>query len=184
MQGKAPETVSSPLQTTQTEPVPVSEPERAQEPTPERTPEPTSAAQEPVPASARGSAPELVEPEPKVPEASPGSTSEPVAEPAVGAPSETNTDLIDFNTMKYFPTDMTHKVVRKTLLAGGITTKSQLLELLGTTTPNRTDWEIFIKKLSIIANDAGFKFFSSSDGTLYWWLTKRMKWIKPFSGTP
>ena len=110
----------------------------------------------------------------------------PLPVPAGCAPEETPQDdpeLIDFGTMKYFPTDMTHKVVKKTLLAAGITTKSQLLDLLGTTEPTRMEWDIFIKKLSKIARDAGFKFFSSSDGTLYWWLTKRAKWIKPFTGT-
>ncbi len=88
--------------------------------------------------------------------------------------------LIDYDSMKYFPTERAPSNLRKVFLVCGIRTNRDILEALGTTEPTRLEWDGFIKRLRWKASRENAKLWDSSDGTLYWWLTKKMQWIKPF----
>lgn len=90
---------------------------------------------------------------------------------------------IDYESMKYFPTDAAHRYIRKTFKALGVKTGEDILKLLGTNEPTRMDWEIFIRELKKTAKAIGTGFGPSADGTLYWWLTKVKKWVRPFPKT-
>lgn len=87
---------------------------------------------------------------------------------------------IDYESMKYFNTDASHRFIRKTFKELGVKTGEDILKLLETNEPTRVDWEIFVKNLKKAATQIGAGFGPSADGTLYWWLTKVMKWVKPF----
>lgn len=87
---------------------------------------------------------------------------------------------IDYETMKYFSTQIAHRYVRDAFVIMGIKTGNDILELLGTNEPTRTEWEIFIRKIRNALKGSAGQFGEGSDSTLYWWLTSRVKWVKKF----
>jgi|GEM_PF-3661367 len=90
-------------------------------------------------------------------------------------------DPIDFGLIKFWPNDLSSNNIKKVFGACGIETFQQMFELLGTFEPTKIEWEKFIQKLQAGANAKGIKLGSSAEGTLYWWLGKNKRWIRPYT---
>jgi hypothetical protein len=86
---------------------------------------------------------------------------------------------IDYNSMKFYPTEITPNHIRKIFRICEIHTNGDILQRLGTNEPTFDDWEIFIKGIRSEALRAGVKLWPSADGIIFWWLSKKMRWISP-----
>jgi hypothetical protein len=89
---------------------------------------------------------------------------------------------IDFDSMKFWQRETTPCNIRKVFEACGILTNGDIFRHLETVEPTKQEWEMFIKKIRRMAASSGAKLWSSADGTLYWWLSKKKGWIRPFPG--
>ncbi len=89
-------------------------------------------------------------------------------------------DPIDYKSMLYFPTEAAPGKLRRAFDVCGINTNRDLLEALGTLEPTREEWGVFFRRIQRKAAAGGVKLWDSCDGTLYWWLTKKMRWVRKF----
>jgi hypothetical protein len=86
--------------------------------------------------------------------------------------------------MKFYPTETTPSNIRKIFDACEIRTNGDVLRRLGTHEPTLEDWNFFIKGIRNEAQRAGKKLWPSSDGVLYWWLSNKLRWIRPLTIKP
>lgn len=89
-------------------------------------------------------------------------------------------DPIDYKSMLYFPTEAAPGKLRRAFEVCGINTNRDLLDALGTLEPTREEWDGFFRRIQRKAAAGGVKLWDSCDGTLYWWLTKKMRWVRKF----
>lgn len=89
-------------------------------------------------------------------------------------------DPVDYKSMLYFPTEAAPGKLRRAFDVCGINTNRDLLEALGTLEPTREEWDGFFRRIQRKAAAGGVKLWDSCDGTLYWWLTKKMRWVRKF----
>jgi hypothetical protein len=89
-------------------------------------------------------------------------------------------DPIDYKSMLYFPTEAAPGKLRRAFEVCGINTNRDLLQALGTLEPTREEWDGFFRRIQRKAAAGGVKLWDSCDGTLYWWLTKKMRWVRKF----
>lgn len=88
--------------------------------------------------------------------------------------------LINYDSMYHYRTDGTPRIIKSVFRNLEITTGNDVLELLGTTSPTEGEWDAFIRTIRRRAKAKNLNFGPSSEGTLYWWLTRKMGWIKPY----
>lgn len=107
-------------------------------------------------------------------------TPEPEPEPKNSPPLSNGdyTEEIDFETMKFFPTDPSWRNIKKVFRHLGLRTGNDVMRMLGSTTPDYYEWGRFLNRLKQAANEIGTAFGAKCEDTLYVWLVNRKKWMK------
>ena len=84
--------------------------------------------------------------------------------------------------MKQFPKSVIFSNIRNVFEACGLLKNNQLLDFLGPKMQTRADWRNFMRYLRETAASKKVQLWPRSEETLYWWLSKKKRWMRPVLG--